>query len=268
MAIGSLLVSSLHTQGVFTVAGGVGLVATLYTITLLPRIAGNAGAVVGVKATISKLAADCKKVITDGEFLKTMFFIGIPAKAILTGGISFAIPLILTQQKYLPEDVGQLVMLYGLGVVASTGIVSRIVDRSKNTRSVLFWGAIMSGAGLMLIGVMGSTLVGEGHLSTIVAIAGVILVGVAHGFINAPVVTHVGISELAQRIGATPTTTTYRFLERAGHISGPFFVSQLFLIWGQGPYIIGWIGVFTTVLGLLFVMNGVRPRLAKMEAAR
>ena len=120
----------------------------------------------------------------------------------------------------------------------------------------------------MMIGVMGSTLVGQGHLSTAVAIVGVILVGVAHGFINAPVVTHVGISELAARIGATPTTTTYRFLERAGHISGPFFVSQLFLIWGQGPYIIGWIGVFTTVLGLLFVMNGVRPRLAKMETAR
>jgi MFS family permease len=267
MAIGSLLVSSLHTQGVFVVAGGVGLIATFYTVTLLPRIAGNSGAVVGVKATIGKLAADCKKVITDGEFLKTMFCIGIPAKAILTGGISFAIPLILTQQKYLPEDVGQLVMLYGLGVVASTGIVSRIVDRSKNTRAVLFWGAIMSGAGLMLIGIMGSTLVGHGHLSTAVAVAGVILVGVAHGFINAPVVTHVGISDLALRIGAAPTTTTYRFLERAGHISGPFLVSQLFLIWGQGPYIIGWIGVFTTVLGLLFVMNSVRPKLAKMETA-
>jgi hypothetical protein len=92
-------------------------------------------------------------------------------------------------------------------------------------------------------------------------------VGVAHGFINAPVVTHVGISELAGRIGAVPTTTTYRFLERAGHISGPFLVSQLFLIWGQGPYIIGWIGVFIMVLGLIFATQVFRPRVSRMEAA-
>ena len=159
-------------------------------------------------------------------------------------------------------------MLYGLGVVASTGVVSRLVDRSRNTQSILFWGAIMSGLGLMLVGLMGSKYVGDGQLSTVVAIAGIVLVGVAHGFINAPVVTHVGISDLAGRIGAVPTTTTYRFLERAGHISGPFLVSQLFLIWGQGPYIIGWIGVFITVLGLLFAMQIFRPRVSRMETAQ
>jgi hypothetical protein len=126
----------------------------------------------------------------------------------------------------------------------------------------------MSGLGLMLVGLMGSKYVGDGHLSTVVAIVGIVLVGLAHGFINAPVVTHVGISELASRIGAVPTTTTYRFLERAGHISGPFVVSQLFLIWGQGPFIIGWIGVFITVLALIFVIQIFRPRVTRMETAQ
>jgi hypothetical protein len=93
-------------------------------------------------------------------------------------------------------------------------------------------------------------------------------VGVAHGFINAPVVTHVGISDLAGRIGAVPTTTTYRFLERAGHVSGPFLVSQMFLLWGQGPYIIGWIGVFITVLALLFTIKLFQPRLTQVETAQ
>jgi len=268
MAIGSLLVSSLHPQGVFVVAGAVGLVAALYTLAMLPRIAGNGQAVGGLLATIRRLKTDCRNVITDAQFLKAIFCIGIPAKALLTGVISFAIPLILTQQQYRAEDIGQLIMLYGLGVVASTGIVSRLVDRSRNTQSILFWGAVMSGLGLMLVGLMGSKFVGDGGLSTVVAIAGITLVGVAHGFINAPVVTHVGISDLADRIGAVPTTTTYRFLERAGHISGPFLVSQLFLIWGQGPYIIGWIGVAITVLGLIFAMQIFRPRVSRMETAR
>jgi MFS family permease len=268
MAIGSLLVNSLLAQGVFVVAGGVGLVAALYTLAMLPRIAGSGLASGGLRATMRRLAADCRNVITDGQFLSAIFCIGIPAKALLTGVISFAIPLILTQQQYRPEDIGQLIMLYGLGVVASTGVVSRLVDRSRNTLSILFWGAVMSGLGLMLVGLMGSKYVGDGTLSTVIAIVGIALVGIAHGFINAPVVTHVGISELATRIGAVPTTTTYRFLERAGHISGPFLVSQLFLIWGQGAYIIGWIGVVIMVLGLIFVTQVFRPRLPRMETAR
>ena len=268
MAIGSLLVNSLHPQGVFTVAGGVGLVAALYTLAMLPGIAGSGQAIGGLRATMRRLAADCRNVITDAQFLKAIFCIGIPAKALLTGVISFAIPLILTQQQYRAEDIGQLIMLYGLGVVVSTGVVSRLVDRNRNTQAILFWGAIMSGLGLMLVGLMGSKYVGDGKLSTAVAIAGIALVGVAHGFINAPVVTHVGISDLAGRIGAVPTTTTYRFLERAGHIAGPFLVTQLFLIWGQGPYIIGWIGVFITVLGLIFAMQIFRPRVSRMETAR
>ena len=51
--------------------------------------------------------------------------------------------------------IGQLIMLYGLGVVVSTGVVSRLVDRNRNTQAILFWGAIMSGLGLMLVELMG-----------------------------------------------------------------------------------------------------------------
>ena len=63
---------------------------------------------------------------------------------------------------------------------------------------MLFWGAVVSGSGLVLIGLMGSAFVGNGVLSTVVVIAGRDLVGIAHGFINAPVVTHVAHSELAR----------------------------------------------------------------------
>jgi hypothetical protein len=90
-------------------------------------------------------------------------------------------------------------------------------------------------------------------------VTGVVIVGLAHGFINAPVVTHVAHSELAGRIGATPVTATYRFLERVGHIAGPFVVGQLFLVWGQSPQILAWIGVATAALGLLFLAQRTPP---------
>jgi hypothetical protein len=72
-------------------------------------------------------------------------------------------------------------------------------------------------------------------------------------------------SRLAGRIGVTPVATTYRFLERFGHIAGPFLISQLFLIWGQGPQIVVWIGIATAALGVLFVAHGVPARLRAMH---
>jgi hypothetical protein len=91
-------------------------------------------------------------------------------------------------------------------------------------------------------------------------VVGVVVVGLSHGFINAPVVTHVAHSSLSQEIGATPVTTTYRFLERIGHVAGPFIVGQLFLLWGQHAEVLAWIGVMTTVLGLLFLVKRSPPR--------
>jgi predicted MFS family arabinose efflux permease len=269
MALGSLLVNQLHAQGVFVIAGAVAVAATLYILLLLPRAEQKQQAKAGIGAAIRKLAGDIKNVVTSLEFVKTMFCIGIPAKAILTGTITFAMPLLLGQYGYRSEDIGQIIMLYGLGVIVASGYASRLVDRTKNSEGVLFSGAVVSGAGLVLIGLMGSALIGNGPLSTIVVIAGTILVGIAHGFINAPVVTHVGHSELAKRVGANPVTTSYRFLERTGHIAGPFVVAQLFLRWGQEAQIIAWIGVVIAILGLLFVIHNIRrARVVTSEAVQ
>jgi MFS family permease len=264
MALGSLFVNFLSTTVVFLIAGGVGLANLIYCMIIVPSTKRKA-ATSSVKAAVKKLTDDLKKVVTNLEFLKTLLCIGAPAKAILTGVITFALPLVLGQAGYRPEDIGQVVMLYGLGVLVSSGYASRLVDRTKNAEMVLLVGAIMSGAGLVTVGFMGSSILGSGPFSTVVVVAAVLLVGVAHGFINAPVVSHVGQTALAKRIGANPTTTAYRFLERGGHVSGPLLISQFFLLWGQGPYVIGGIGVAVLVFGVLFVGYRLVPQPARLQ---
>jgi len=264
MALGSLLVNFLLSSGVFIIGGAVGFATAVYTVALVPTLPQKQSDKGGLRSAVSRLLGDLKKVITSGEFLKTILCIGIPAKAILTGTITFALPLILGQLGYRQEDIGQIIMLYGLGVVAASGQVSRLVDRTGNTQSILFSGALLSGAGLAAIGF-------TGYLTTpLAATAAVVLavtvVGIAHGFINAPVVTHVGQSNLAARIGANPVTTTYRFLERIGHVAGPFIVSQLFLLWGQGPHVIAAIGAATALLGVLFVAGDLSGRLRSVRS--
>src|SRR6185369_11075122 len=114
-------------------------------------------------------------------------------------------------------------------------------------------------------GLMGSPLLGEHLISTVVVVSAVAVVGLAHGFINAPVVGHIGQTALAARIGANPTTTAYRFLERGGHIAGPLLLSQMFLLWGQGPYVIGGIGIAVVLFGFLFAMHRLLPQPAKLQ---
>jgi predicted MFS family arabinose efflux permease len=266
-ALGSLLVNQLQPQGVFATAGAIACIAMLYAVILVPHVIPSQQVSAGFKKVVSKLANDIRSVVTNLEFLKVMLCIGVPAKAILTGTITFAMPLLLGRYGYRSEEIGQIVMLYGLGVIVSTGYASRLVDRTKNSEGVLFLGAVASGVGLVMVGLMGSSYVGNGPLGTAGVLAGTILIGLAHGLINAPVVTHVAHLELAKRVGANPVTTSYRFLERAGHVAGPFVVAQLFVLLGQDAGILAWIGIVIIILGLLFVTRNFRPAI-KITASK
>ena len=117
----------------------------------------------------------------------------------------------------------------------------------------------------MLLGLAGWSLFGGGSgstLTTVVIVVAVATVGIAHGFINAPVVTHIANSALAANVGASSLTATYRFLERGGHIVGPMIVGQLFIFGGQSALPLTWIGGVVLILGFLFLF-GYKPSQAK-----
>lgn len=80
------------------------------------------------------------------------------------------------------------------------------------------------------------------------------VVGAAHGFINAPVVTRIADSS-SRRIGAGAATAAYRFLERIGHVAGPILVGQLFLLLGQSAVVVAWIGLAVLLFGFLFLLR-------------
>ena len=257
MAIGSLLVTYMGPMGIFNLSGMIAFALALYAILVVPAARRPAQEDIRVGFTLGQLAGNLGRVLRSLEFLKTMFLIGIPAKAVLTGVVIFALPLLLAQMEYAQEDIGQIIMVYAAGVVLASTYASRLVDRTGQTYAILFWGAAISGAGLLLIGFIDLTPLdmgaGGSTLVTFMLIIGVATVGIAHGFINAPVVTHVADSELAAKIGASSLTATYRFLERLGHIAGPIIVGQLFLLWGQNASILAWVGVAILLCGLLFL---------------
>ena len=257
LAIGSLLVVYMGPNGVFTLAGIIALVMTVYTILLIPPVAEGTTSV-DIGTNLRRLGQDLRQVLRSLDFLRTMFLIGVPAKAVMTGVIIFALPLILAQQQFAQEDIGQIIMLYAAGVLVASTYVSRLVDRIGRTDGILFWGSMISGLGLLLIGLSGWSGFERwpnGEVMVNVAIiAGVLTVGVAHGFVNAPVVTRVAESRLAARIGANPVTATYRFLERVGHVAGPILVGQLFVFAGQDAAVVTWVALAIVLCGILFIL--------------
>src|SRR5262245_4158101 len=259
MAIGSLLVTQMGADGVFWLGAVIAAAMALYAWALVP--ANQRGEAEGgvEEGSLSLLLRDLVRVLRNLDFVRTMLLVGVPAKAILTGVIVFAMPLIMAQANYAQEDIGQILMVYAAGVLIANSYASRLVDRRGDSEPVLLLGALLSGVGLICISATGwhqvTELFGNSPIIALILVVGVAIVGVAHGFINAPVVTHIARSRLATVLGESSVTATYRFLERIGHIAGPMIMGQLFLLAGTGPNVLGYLGIGVAICGLLFVLR-------------
>lgn len=269
-AIGSLLVGYIGATGVFLLSAGIATTILAYSVILLP--ADRTAELRGPHRSfgITGLLGDIVKVLRPDDFLGTMLLIGIPAKAMMTGVVLFGLPLLLANRGYSSEAIGQLIMLYAICVLAASEWISRIVDRTGAVRRVLVWGAILSGGGTLVLGAMGEPGDGAGATREVVhLILGMGIMGLAHGLVNAPIVTGIGDTAAARRVGVESATAAYRFLERIGHILGPVVVGQAFAQWGQTPVALAWIGVGIFLLALIFIAcHGLEQRRPSEIATR
>ncbi|MGK7890525.1 MAG: MFS transporter [Leptolyngbyaceae cyanobacterium] len=255
-AIGSLLAVYMGTQGVFVVGGlilGLGLLyARLLIPTVKEEVAHSSGG--GLRGFVHRISY----LVKDKQFLAGMFFVGIPTRVTLTGVTIFALPLVLSRQNYPPEDVGQILMFYAMGVLISSRFTSKVADRTGAIGKILFVGTVGSGIGLILIGLLewqDRLAAYFQSLPIMVLVAGMIFLGLAHGFINAPIVTYITDTPTASILGKGATASLYRLLERTGHVLGPILLGQFLLLNQGSAFTISWLGVLTLGLGLLFAVS-------------
>lgn len=271
MAIGSLLVTHIGQADVFKLAAAIAFLMAFYTVLVVPgarKLAKRAQTTQGA-TSISVMLRDLGRVLRDLEFMRTMLLVGVPAKAVLTGVVIFALPLMLSSAGYRQEDIGQILMIYAGSVMISSTYISGFVDRSKRSDDVLLLGCFLSAFALIGVGVIGPSggeAVVTGHLATAVMIAAVALLGIAHGLINAPVVTHVATTRVAHESGAPSVTATYRFLERIGHVAGPLLVGQLLASGLATGASIVWIGVGILGMAVIFAIRPSRSNAATQQS--
>ena len=256
LVIGGLLANYIAWSGVFWIAATAAVAILLYTLALIEP-SPPAPRVREVLPTDAR--GSILEVFRNPGFVLTTALVGIPAKAVLTGVIFFAMPLLLSGLKLEQEDIGQIIMFYALGVLLSSHFVSRYADQGGNVGKILFLGLVISGIGLCVIGAIGFASVEALNLGpiplTLILLTGTFTVGLGHGAINAPVVTYIASTDASKKLGEAPVTAFYRFIERGGHIAGPVLVGQLFLLSDQSPAAIAWLGAATVGFALLFVMT-------------
>lgn len=254
MAIGSLLVLYMGANGVFTF-GLMGAVAlTIYSMAVIPPLLSPPGAPT-VKTTDSFF-----RVIRSFEFLRIMLLVGIPSKAVMTGVIMFGLPILLSNLAFESDEIGQIIMFYALGVLMANHLVS---NTKFSTNRVLSAGMLLGSFGLLLIGFLGFLGVqwatDHAVLMSMGLVVGVLVVGLGHGAINAPVVTYVANTDVAKNVGAATATSLYRVLERVGHVLGPMMVGQLLVLSGHSVVLVGWIGAALLVFTVLFEVGRATP---------
>ena len=114
-AIGGLLASLTGERTTFLIGGGIGAVALAYALLYLDEARQPAAAPTRRLA----LLADLRAAVGDGGFARSLL-LGIVGKFIFAGIAMFAVPLILHQDGFRSEDIGQIMMLYALAVLVAT----------------------------------------------------------------------------------------------------------------------------------------------------
>lgn len=259
-AIGALLVIFIGPAGVFSVASATAAAMALFVLLVLPNV-GRAGRQTERADSMADLLRGTRELFGDLSFVTSFLFVGIASKAVLTGVAIFALPLVMTQLGYVQEDIGQILMFFAAGVLIANHWSSHLADRMGRTSPILFAGMVGTGIALIVMAMtkqLEPMSIGFAGLDTVALVGGVLLLGLAQGCINAPIVTHIMQTPGAQAVGRQMTTTIYRVMERLGHAVGPLIVGQLLLLNHQDPATIGYIGGAMLVFGVLFLLGGRR----------
>ncbi len=268
-AIGALLAVYMGFNGVFTLAAVLAMGVLLFGVWFLPTaVQAQQVAQVAPAKVQPPFVPSLTRALRDFGFVSVVLLVGVPAKIVNAGVIAFALPLLLARQSVPQEDIGQYMMLYPIGILLMSLMVTRIVARLGQPRKALIVGTVVGALAVAEIGLMGVKGLGGAEAAAITSfflITGIFILGLAHGMINAPIVSYVSTTSAADSLGRSTANSIYRFVERFGHMTGPILISQLLFVGQQNAIAIMWVGVPIVLFGIFFWIESGRRNAAQMR---
>ncbi|MEZ9524575.1 MFS transporter [Enterovibrio norvegicus] len=248
-AFGALLADMLGVHGIFALSAMIGFGMFLFA-QWLPALVSKTdmqrpvSKVMMVKNAAMELARDSARYLRKASFLRTLLLVGIPAKMLLTGVVFFAVPLLMADQGIAKESVGQVLMTYAIVVLFVNGKVTPMIDKKGSAKLSLSVGSFITASALLTLG--WGLERDAMSMTVLVTTFAMILLGLSHGLINAPVVTQI-VSSVPNDEEAK-AAATYRFLERIGHVTGAMLIGVLITSFS--------VSLSFTLLAAFFVLAG------------
>lgn len=248
--IGALLADALGINGIFLLSALVGGLMFVFSM-VLPSMVPDKQMGGSLRDSLQSMLSGCAALLRVPSFMRTMVLVGIPTKMMLTGVVFFAVPILLSEKGVTKESIGQVLMAYAFAVLFVSGKVAPMIDRIGSTKWALCLGNLIASISLAMLGTV--FLVQDSAYAVLIATGSMLVMGLAHGFVNAPVVTHVVNTTSGN--DANMVATTYRFLERLGHVLGAIVVGQLLMLVGNSATFWVLSGFFLVASGSLWLFD-------------
>jgi len=197
------------------------------------------------------------------RFAVQLLLAALPAKFLLTGFLFYLVPVTLAELGSPEGDIGRILMVYGLAMMAGSPLFARISDRWQRHGLVVAVGGLISIAGMILLPFVPIALF---------AIAVPLAVG-ALGLgqsmsITAQVSLVVSLLPATGRLrGQSPGLTVLRFVERIGGGLGPVAAAILAASYGAVGAM-GILGLYGAASFFLYALVTLYDRRPVEEAAR
>lgn len=240
VALGGVLADRLGQANVFLVSAGLIAASALLSNRLISPDVGRQAPVTADKAGVSKWAA-----LGDMRMLALIFGIAIPGAVILQAFISYLVAVTLDAQDASSAEIGRVLMLYFLAVMAVSPLAAVMTERLRVPAPLLCVGAAFF-TGFALIPVAAA----PSQLTMAFAMIGA---GVGSALVRG---TQVSIAlDLAEtelpHIGATAILGALRTGERLGSIAGLVLIAGISGVAGYDVAILA-IAVWTLAGGALY----------------
>ncbi|MEM7528867.1 MAG: MFS transporter [Pseudomonadota bacterium] len=159
-------------------------------------------------------------VLTDIRLLLMMICFSVPTRILMTGGLFVLVPFAVADLGASDTEAGRVLMCSGLAVLASSGMIAAILERSRGFGSTIFVGAGISGLAFTV------PILFEGLVGMFVA---VIVFGLGHAI---TILAQPGFLALTQKsrvekTGMASVTAHFQAWERLGAAIGPLIAAVL-----------------------------------------
>jgi MFS family permease len=221
---GGMLAERLGYQAVFLLSAGVVLLTYLFARFNVLKHEKRP-----VKEKSVRSAQEVEKVsvmdlLKDKSFMAPLLTQGILYQFVYVGFLFFLLPLFLKSQGFNESDIGRIVMVHGLVIIAGPFII-RFASRWLSQKVQIVMAGVCISLLLMgaylLFGVLGVT---PGPLSVV---PWIVLIAVCNCIQSSGIVPVSMNSTIAQKVGATKALSAYRLVERTGNVSAPILCSLL-----------------------------------------